>query len=457
MQKRYGEYDRLMGGWMEDIEKRIRGADKVIIYGAHLTALECARWMLRMGEGGKLLGFAVTDMEKNPKELKGFAVRRLTDYSSQDQDALILLAIPEKYHVEVEQYARGQGFFHFIKVGLDRMSDLKGTRLIKLQDDFPALPFLLKKDKNDPAWLDMVEKEQEEETEEIERRRHYKFPTLFYMEEEKLMEEAEMEKGFCWEYEKTCGCYRNLHMFPVERNLNEKGLELKKILKIFMAFSHWDRKATKTPDVPWICPLQVGSRRSGRKNGSLSDDSGDNISQYNGLFAEMTGAYWIWKQEASSEYKGLCHYRRHFVISKEEILALGRNRIDVILPTPRYVPGGIKNMFLKETPVKSKVFENIFFAVSELYEDEREDFEDYLSSRFYYPNNMVIAKRDIYDRYCSWIFPVLFHMQRSDQKNDYEYTTDRHIAYAAELLTSYFFVKNKDIYQIAVTDYRFIS
>lgn len=114
-------------------------------------------------------------------------------------------------------------------------------------------------------------------------------------------------------------------------------------------------------------------------------------------------------------------------------------------------------MFLEETPVKSRVFESMLFAVSELYGDERDKLEAYLDSRFYYPNNMVVAKKNIYDRYCSWVFPILFHMHRSDLENGYGHETDRHIAYAAELLTSYYFVKNKKRYQIAVTDYTFIT
>lgn len=444
---------------MKDIKKQIKEASTVIIYGAHLVALECARWLVQIGEKDKFLGFAVTDMERNPKTLMGFAVRKLTDYGGRNRDALIILAMPEKYHMEAEQYARGQGFSYFIKVGLNKMSELKGMRLIELQTDFPLLPFWLKKDEKDPAWLDMVEKREEGETKTIETEtiRHYKFPTLFYMEEGKMLEDAAMRDGFCSEYERICGCYRNLHMLLHGRKLKENESEVRSILKIFMAFSIWDSKEAELSHAPWICPIQVGTKLSRRKMGSVSDDTGDNISQYNSLFAEMTGAYWIWKNEMSSEYKGLCHYRRHFVITKEEILALRQNRIDVLLPTPRYVPGGIRNMFLEETPVKSRVFESMLFAVSELYGDERDKLEAYLDSRFYYPNNMVVAKRDIYDRYCSWVFPILFHMYRTDLENSYGHETDRHIAYAAELLTSYYFVKNKKQYQIAVTDYIFIS
>jgi len=443
---------------MRDIKKYIWATDTLIVYGAHLVALECARWLGYIGAINKLLGFAVTDTDGNPEQLMGFSVRNLEFYKKQNKDALIILAMPKKYHAEAERHARSYGFGYFLKIGLEEMSEQKGTYLIAKQKELPALPFVLKKNINDSGWLDMMEKKRQDmdSFSEAIQVRHYKFPTLFYLKEEKWIEDV-MCFDFCRDYEKVCGRYRNLHVFPSQKNVKKNEDGFKKILKIFMAFSSWDCKTTEINQYEqWIYPIQVGSALSGRKKGDLFDDSGDTISQYNGLFAEMTGAYWIWKNESLSEYKGLCHYRRHFIILEEEILALKNNHIDVILPTPRYIPGGIKEMFLAETPVKKKVFENMFCAVSELYVNEREELENYLNSCFYYPNNMVIAKKNIYDSYCSWIFPVLFCMREMDVERGYGHEDDRHIAYAAELLTSYYFVRNKDKYCIAVTDYKYI-
>lgn len=434
---------------METIQDQIRKAEAVIIYGAHLTALECGRWLIQTEAGDKLSGFAVTDMDGNPERLMGFPVRNLKDYREQSRSALIILAMPEKYHMAAKCYAGNLKFYNFLALGLERMSELKGSLMIERQKEFGPLPFVLKKNHDDPTWMDMFDPENEFI-------RHYKFPALFYLEEEKWIEAA-ASLDFYGDYERVCGCYRNIHMLPIDGESQKHKPEIRKILKIFMAFSSWDSKTAETVQhKPWIYPIQVGSTLSGRGKGDLFDDSGDHISQYNGLFAEMTGAYWIWKNESLSKYKGLCHYRRHFIISEKEILKLEDNRIDVVLPTPRYVPGGLKGMFLAETPVKSKVFESMLCAVSELYADEKKEFETYLDSCFYYPNNMVIAKKDIYDNYCSWVFPVLFRMQQIDVESNYGHEDDRHIAYAAELLTSFYFVKNRDQYCIAVTDYKFM-
>ena len=187
------------------------------------------------------------------------------------------------------------------------------------------------------------------------------------------------------------------------------------------------------------------------------EDMGETITDQNRIFAEMTGAYWIWKNRNHAAYKGLCHYRRHFIISEEEIRALEQSRIDAILTTPRYVPYGVGNMFLAETPVKKGVYESMLQAVRECAPEDALRFQIYLDSCFYYPNNMVIARNDIYNAYCEWVFKILFRMSEIETQKGNVQTEDRRIAYAAELLTSFYFAKNKDIYRIAVTDYQFYT
>ena len=57
-------------------------------------------------------------------------------------------------------------------------------------------------------------------------------------------------------------------------------------------------------------PLQVGAENN-IDLGYLKDNVGDNISEKNPNYCELTGLYWIWKN-CNDEYKGLVHYRRYF-------------------------------------------------------------------------------------------------------------------------------------------------
>ena len=57
-------------------------------------------------------------------------------------------------------------------------------------------------------------------------------------------------------------------------------------------------------------PIQVGKAISTVDLGFTSDDTGDNISDKNRSFCELTAHYWAWKNLGEADYVGLSHYRR---------------------------------------------------------------------------------------------------------------------------------------------------
>ncbi len=61
-----------------------------------------------------------------------------------------------------------------------------------------------------------------------------------------------------------------------------------------------------------ICTLQVGDLAN--TFGDHRDNKGDNISARNNRFSELTGFYYIWKNQPS-EAVGFCHYRRYLIPS----------------------------------------------------------------------------------------------------------------------------------------------
>ena len=370
----------------------------------------------------------------------------------------VMIAMPEKYHNEVESYVRQAGFEKVIKVSLECMSEIKGAQLLEEQNRCPQMPFVLKKSESDVSWLDMVKRNKAANVGKcnMENEWHCKFPTLFYRDEKEVFDEVS-NLNFHEMYEEVCGKNRSLALLPADERYPADAEKATDIMSIYALFSEWDSAKTKSEQCDeWLYPLQVGSKLANQRYGDLFDDQGENISEKNRLFAELTGTYWVWKNRNTSEYKGICHYRRHFIISRKEIMALKCNNIDVLLTTPRYAPGGIKNMFLAETPVKQEVFQSALLSIREIFPDDIDCFESYMDHNFYYPNNMVIAKNDVYDDYCKWIFPILFRMAEIDAETNYGHETDRHIAYTAELLTSYYFIKNREKYRIAVTDYRLL-
>lgn len=58
-------------------------------------------------------------------------------------------------------------------------------------------------------------------------------------------------------------------------------------------------------------PIHVGRTLSKYKE-EMAGLVGDNISEKNPFYSEMTAQYWAWKNVHDCEYIGFCHYRRTF-------------------------------------------------------------------------------------------------------------------------------------------------
>ena len=84
--------------------------------------------------------------------------------------------------------------------------------------------------------------------------------------------------------------------------------------------------------------LQVGAALTQRRlfAGVLTDCEGENISEKNRQYCELTGLYWVWKH-AEEDYIGLVHYRRHFLLPADWVLRMECNRVASLLPVPLYV------------------------------------------------------------------------------------------------------------------------
>ena len=104
------------------------------------------------------------------------------------------------------------------------------------------------------------------------------------------------------------------------------------------------------PDKDCYLPVQVG-RALHPDVGYIPDNTGDNISEKNPYYCELTGLYWAWKN-LKADYIGLVHYRRHLangirklmfwkknpfyaVLTEKEIRNILK-KTDIILPAKRH-------------------------------------------------------------------------------------------------------------------------
>ena len=83
----------------------------------------------------------------------------------------------------------------------------------------------------------------------------------------------------------------------------------------------------------WLCDNMIG------------DDTGDNISQKNPSYNELTAVYWAWKNYeklGNPDYIGLMHYRRHFIFREspdvvEEVRGIDGNYFNRINYSPEMI------------------------------------------------------------------------------------------------------------------------
>ena len=75
--------------------------------------------------------------------------------------------------------------------------------------------------------------------------------------------------------------------------------------------------------------------------GYIGDDTGENISERNGNFCELTGLYWAAKN-LDSDYIGIVHYRRYFAsrlhrFERKKRRVIGHEELNAILATTNVV------------------------------------------------------------------------------------------------------------------------
>jgi hypothetical protein len=146
--------------------------------------------------------------------------------------------------------------------------------------------------------------------------------------------------------------------------------------------------------------------------GFLFDDIGNNISELNRYFGQLTGLYWTWKN-STDPYVGTCTYR---IFWKDDIL-LGQN--DLIIPNPITVLVDIAGELIEGYDIKEqyKICHGdimLKFLYGVLRTENLPitcDMMDYAMSKTQlHPYNMFVAKKETFDRICEILFSVLFSL-----------------------------------------------
>lgn len=203
-------------------------------------------------------------------------------------------------------------------------------------------------------------------------------------------------------------------------------------------------------------PMQVGAEgKTPFGDGFTSDNTGDNISDKNANYCELTGLYWAWKNQ-KCEYLGLSHYRRHFTLkqfTKNPKNILTRDQVeklltgdDVLLPKKRHywIETNYSQYAHAHHAVDLDMTREIIREHCHIYLSA---YEEVMKRTYGHRFNMFIMKRELLDDYCEWLFGILFNLEQRLDISAYSDNDKRVFGFVAERLLDVWLETNRIQYR----------
>ncbi|MCR5088591.1 MAG: DUF4422 domain-containing protein [Oscillospiraceae bacterium] len=177
-------------------------------------------------------------------------------------------------------------------------------------------------------------------------------------------------------------------------------------------------KEYRMPEDSLYLPVQAG-RAQHAPLPYIGDNTGENISEKNPHYCELTCLYWAWKN-LDAEAVGLCHYRRYFAGKsfgeKWSRLLTAQQAEKLLQKAPVILPK--KREYWIETGYSQYAHahheEDLILTraiLEEKWPAYVPAFDGTLSRTRGHRFNMFLMRRDLLDRYCSWLFQVLAELE----------------------------------------------
>lgn len=232
------------------------------------------------------------------------------------------------------------------------------------------------------------------------------------------------------------------------------------------------------PEHPLLAPIQVGAALADRHfPGFLHDDTGENISERNRSYCELTAQYWAWKN-VRADYYGFFHYRRYLYpdvkakrpyriegVSTLELLdKLGYERFsglvsqyDLILPKGEDMHIPVREHYVNAPFHYGKDLELAEQIVREYHPEMDKAAAEYLSGTACYFGNIFVMKRQVFHDYCGWLFPILEEFDRRANVNGYGPQERRVDGYLAERLLGIWAARRRELRTLELPRVHFIE
>ncbi|MBD9150540.1 MAG: DUF4422 domain-containing protein [Spirochaetia bacterium] len=255
--------------------------------------------------------------------------------------------------------------------------------------------------------------------------------------------------------------------------------------KIKILISHHEKRSIIKTSI--LTPIQTGcALAQERFEEMLQDDDGENISDKNPKYCEFTAIYWAWKNYdklGNPDYIGFMHNRRHLLFNQslpvpdKQMTWLEPHgavylfppicpkymsyiedkaiwpyfpKYDVLTIKPQeFVPtkydtvyhGPImKTRYLNTAGTEESFFDIFEKTVRKYAPDYQKELDDFLSGNIMYLCNIFVMRKDLFIKYCKFIFPLLEKIDSQIASDNFSPMKKRFLGYLGEYLSTLFFL-----------------
>lgn len=210
-----------------------------------------------------------------------------------------------------------------------------------------------------------------------------------------------------------------------------------------------------------VVPIHVGRGIAQEPlHGMIGDNSGESISERNPEYCELTALFWAWKNDLDSDWLGLMHYSRVFDFAEfkpgieteqhpstfnsrrwgrktDQWIRKNLDSYDVVLPKRHSMGRSMKRNYDDRHSARDwKITRQV---LAELYPGYLDAFDAAASENSIYLANMMLMRRALFERYCSWLFDILFRVEAdNDGRHWYSSEQTRYAGFLAERLLTVF-------------------
>ncbi len=215
----------------------------------------------------------------------------------------------------------------------------------------------------------------------------------------------------------------------------------------------------------------------------LHDNDGENISDQNPKYNELSALYWAWKNQeklGNPDFIGLLHDRRHFLfntklpIPNKNLTWLPKSPVYMFPPIckkylnyisdscihpyfpkydcmvfkpydvrPRCGNSNMRDGFLKSKEMTYEIYDIWANTVKKLFPGYALELEQFTQGHVGYLCNMFVMRKDLFDEYSNFLFTILQAVDKQIDSTNFSTAKKRFLGYLGEFTLSLFIMKLK--------------